>query len=107
MMDSAALVLPPHASPPLYVEDSLLPGTEVTVEGLAKAPHFNGLHGVVQRLDAETGRYDVLLCSPILPRGQQLAKVKRANLRVSMSLSGDNHLPVCRSTWADEWEEEG
>mmetsp|Transcript_46589 Transcript_46589/g.80988 ORF Transcript_46589/g.80988 Transcript_46589/m.80988 type:complete len:162 (+) Transcript_46589:1-486(+) len=59
----------------------LEPGALVVVEGLVKLPAFNGLSGVIQSLDAETGRYSVLLTSPTLPNGQQLAKVKAQNLR--------------------------
>lgn len=60
------------------------PGTLVVVEGLVKLPAFNGLSGVIQSLDVETERYSVLLASPTLPNGQQLAKVKAQNLRPYM-----------------------
>jgi hypothetical protein len=54
-------------------------GTEVVIEGLMKLPAFNGLSGVVQSWDEETGRYNVLLCSAV--NGRQWAKLKADNLR--------------------------
>jgi hypothetical protein len=53
------------------------PGSEVIIDGLLKAPGFNGLRGIVQSLDADTGRYSVLL----IEGSRQLAKVKGENLR--------------------------
>lgn len=50
-------------------------GAEVVIDGLVKAPMFNGAAGVVQSWDAETGRYNVLLA------GQRWAKIKGENLR--------------------------
>jgi hypothetical protein len=50
-------------------------GAEVVIEGLVKAPSFNGASGVVQSYDAETGRYNVLLV------GQRWAKIKGENLQ--------------------------
>jgi len=71
---------------PVYVaapvaDVQLMPGTHVVVDGLVKCPAFNGLSGVIQSFEEETGRYSVLLASPTLPNGQQLAKVKAQNLR--------------------------
>eukprot|EP00747_Dinoflagellata_sp_TGD_P089330 gnl/TRDRNA2_/TRDRNA2_164283_c0_seq5.p1 gnl/TRDRNA2_/TRDRNA2_164283_c0~~gnl/TRDRNA2_/TRDRNA2_164283_c0_seq5.p1 ORF type:complete len:359 (-),score=77.26 gnl/TRDRNA2_/TRDRNA2_164283_c0_seq5:95-1114(-) len=62
--------------PTQEAEDSIAAGTEVVIEGLVKAPAFNGQCGVVQSFDKETGRYAVLLAS------KQLAKIKRANFRL-------------------------
>jgi hypothetical protein len=50
-------------------------GAEVVIDGLVKAPVFNGAAGVVQSWDAETGRYNVLLA------GHRWAKIKGENLR--------------------------
>jgi len=60
----------------------LTPGTQVMVEGLVKAPAFNGLSGVVQSLDEETGRYNVSLTT--LEGRQQPAKIKGDNLRLAV-----------------------
>jgi len=88
---AAAPLSPPSWHAPACLADSagqcqFGPGTLVVVEGLVKLPAFNGLSGVIQSLDAETGRYSVLLASPTLPNGQQLAKVKGQNLRPYMLL---------------------
>jgi hypothetical protein len=56
------------------------PGSEVIIDGLLKAPAFNGQKGVVQSLDADTGRYSVLLTEG----AGQWAKVKGGNLRWAM-----------------------
>lgn len=56
-------------------------GSEVVIDGLIKAPMFNGAAGTVQSWDAETGRYDILLSVPT-PSGQRWAKVKGENLRL-------------------------
>merc|ERR1711879_933565 len=63
----------------LEEEQSIKLGTEVIIEGLVKAPSFNGALGVVQSFDVESGRYNVLLDggSP----GQRWAKIKGENLR--------------------------
>merc|ERR1712187_861827 len=60
----------------------ITPGTEVMIEGLKKSPAFNGLCGVVQSLDEETGRYNILLANPLAPGGRQWAKIKMENLRL-------------------------
>merc|ERR1712228_676346 len=62
----------------------LAPGSEVVIEGLHRLPAFNGLGGVVQAFDEESGRYSVLLDSPAGPGGHQWAKVKRDNLRSAL-----------------------
>jgi len=64
----------------LEEEELIALGTEVVIDGLVKAPSFNGAYGVVQSWDAETGRYDVLLASPAA-NGQRWAKVKGENLQ--------------------------
>jgi hypothetical protein len=62
------------------VEPHGLPtGTLVVIEGLQRAPAFNGRSGVVQDFDDETQRYSILLASA---DACQLAKVKEDNLRV-------------------------
>jgi len=72
-------MLAPNMPPSLA---SLVPvGTNVVIEGLVKAPAFNGLSGVVQSLDEDTGRYNVLLSTPAGPGGHRLAKIKGDNLR--------------------------
>jgi len=55
-------------------------GTRVVIDGLVKAPTFNGAIGVVQSWDADSGRYNILLASATTT-GQQWAKVKGENLR--------------------------
>lgn len=59
-------------------------GTEVIIEGLVKLPDFNGLPGVVQSLDADSGRYDILLNDPAGARGWRKVKVKADNLRLKL-----------------------
>lgn len=56
------------------------PGMLVVIEGLTKLPAFNGLIGVVQSLDGDSGRYELLLAS----REHQKAKVKGENLRLAL-----------------------
>lgn len=51
------------------------PGAEVIIDGLLKAPAFNGRQGVVQSLDIQSGRYSVLLSDG------QWTKIKGENLR--------------------------
>jgi len=58
----------------------LQPGTQIMVEGLVRAPGFNGLAGVVQFYEQDTGRYSVLLALPA--GGMQQAKIKGENLRL-------------------------
>jgi hypothetical protein len=58
----------------------LSPGTQVVIDGLLKLPAFNGLRGTVQSLDEESGRYNILLSSPV--GGHKTAKVKGDNLLV-------------------------
>jgi hypothetical protein len=88
---SAASTMP--IVPALEVEDSLLVGAEVVVEGLVKLPSFNGQRGVVQSFDKENGRYTVLLAS------KQLAKIKRANFRLLVPPPPPFHAP---KLWLDE-----
>jgi hypothetical protein len=57
----------------------LAPGAEVVIDGLLKAPAFNGQCGTVQSLDEDTGRYNILLNTPAA--GHKWAKVKRENLQ--------------------------
>merc|ERR1719359_1510999 len=61
-------------------EQSFMVGTAVVIEGLVKAPVFNGACGTVHSLDAESGRYNVFLATPT-PSGQRWAKIKGENLR--------------------------
>lgn len=62
----------------------LLPGTEVQIQNLVKLPDFNGLMGVVQSFDPESGRYDVLLDGPAGQCGWRWVKVKGENCRPCM-----------------------
>mmetsp|Transcript_97353 Transcript_97353/g.172368 ORF Transcript_97353/g.172368 Transcript_97353/m.172368 type:complete len:358 (+) Transcript_97353:46-1119(+) len=62
----------------------LNPGTEVMVQGLVKAPAFNGRCGLVQSWDEETARYSVLLSMPSAPSGYQQAKIKPENLLLTL-----------------------
>lgn len=56
-------------------------GTLVVVEGLVKAPAFNGCSAVVQGWDEATGRYNILVGTP---DGCQQAKIKEDNLRLAL-----------------------
>jgi len=67
------------AFPPGNFDEVIALGTLVAIQGLVRAPAFNGRIGVVQSLDTKTSRYDVMLLSPT--GGQQWTKVKFANLR--------------------------
>jgi len=69
---------PPSSEAPKNI---FAPGSEIFVEGLTKFPAFNGLHGKVQSLDEESGRYNVLLVSHDGSAGQ-CAKIKAENLRI-------------------------
>lgn len=80
---AAAYAAPPTAPAP-DVEHFLTPGTEVIIQGLLKLPDFNGLTGVVQSMDAESGRYDVLLENPAGNCGWRWVKVKGENCRPCM-----------------------
>jgi len=62
-----------------YTEPFLPSGTEVMIEGLVKAPAFNGLHGIVDSFDYDSGRYNVRLQA--CAKENQLAKIKIENLR--------------------------
>jgi hypothetical protein len=81
--------VPPPAptSPPqgFPAEDWLAPGTEVVIQGLVKLPDFNGLAGVVQSLDPESGRFDVLLDGPAGTCGWRWVKVKAENCAPRMA----------------------
>lgn len=59
-------------------------GTEVIIQNLVKLPAFNGLSGIVQCIDADTGRYDVQLCDPSAASGWRRVKVKSDNLIVQV-----------------------
>jgi len=58
-------------------------GAEVVIDGLVKAPSFNGAFGVVQSWDAESGRYNVLLASDAI-NGQRWAKIRAENLQAAV-----------------------
>jgi len=77
---------PMPSSPPSTNPNLMRVGAEVTVEGLNKAPQFNGLSGVVvsNNLDESEGRYEIRLAD-----GRR-AKLKPANL----SLNAPSPLPA-------------
>lgn len=62
---------PARTLPAEAPKEMFAPGTEVVIEGLTKYPGFNGLHGTVQSLDQETGRYNVQLSSADGSNGQR------------------------------------
>lgn len=64
---------------------SLAPGSEVIIEGLSKMPAFNGLRGIVQALDEETGRYTIALACATAT-GHKTAKLKAENLKPVLPL---------------------
>jgi hypothetical protein len=68
------------AEEPLEQEYLIELGTEVVIDGLVKAPSFNGTRGTVQSWDGESSRYNVFLAYPAA-NGQRLAKIKGENLR--------------------------
>jgi hypothetical protein len=64
-------------------ENKLCSGAEVVIEGLSKHPAFNGLKGIVQTFEEQSGRYNILLASPV--RGCRSTMVKQENLRLLSS----------------------
>lgn len=62
----------------------LSPGLEVVIEGLSKAPAFNGRHGIVNSYDEESGRYSIALSCTKGAGASQVAKVKPENLRLAV-----------------------
>lgn len=60
---------------------SLAAGMEVVIKGLSKYPAFNGTRGTVQSFEAQSGRYNIILSSPV--DGCKSSKVKRENLRLA------------------------
>mmetsp|Transcript_134067 Transcript_134067/g.286650 ORF Transcript_134067/g.286650 Transcript_134067/m.286650 type:complete len:377 (-) Transcript_134067:100-1230(-) len=81
----AAAPAPEAEAPTQFPADQpIMPGTEVIIQNLIKLPDFNGLTGVVQSLDAESGRYDVLLDGPAGTCGWRWVKVKGENCRPCM-----------------------
>jgi len=74
----------PAAPPPLNAPINLprIPtGTEVEIDGLIRAPHFNGMVGVVESFDPDTDRYDVVIHAIDGASNTARAKVKGVNLR--------------------------
>eukprot|EP00930_Biecheleria_cincta_P035824 TRINITY_DN2461_c0_g1_i1.p1 TRINITY_DN2461_c0_g1~~TRINITY_DN2461_c0_g1_i1.p1 ORF type:complete len:264 (-),score=45.43 TRINITY_DN2461_c0_g1_i1:293-1084(-) len=86
-----AASLPPEEAP----KDILPFGSEVVIEGLTKFPAFNGLRGTVQSLDAETGRYNVLLASHD-GSAEQCAKIRGDNLRLPVPPPPQFESTACR-----------
>lgn len=64
-------------------EHVLTPGIEVIIEGLTKAPAFNGRNGVVKSFDEDTSRYNILLSAHASSDKHLWAKIKRENLRLA------------------------
>lgn len=60
---------------------SIAAGTEVVLEGLLKCPAFNGLKGIVQAFEAKSGRYNIMLSSPV--GACKSTMVKRSNFRLA------------------------
>lgn len=71
------------AAKPAVDEHQYALGTEVVIDGLVKAPMFNGASGIIQSWDADSQRYDILL-TVATSGGQRWAKVKGDNLRLAM-----------------------
>lgn len=88
------------------IEDpSLAPGSVVVIQGLLKAPAFNGICASVQSFDDVSGRYSVAFATPVA--GHATAKVKRENLwPVPMESSSmtDLDLPIWPATPTGEWQ---
>lgn len=90
--ESAVFVMPYAAlESPFLLEDAQAVrqtyalGAEVVIDGLVKAPSFNGAVGIIQSWDADSGRYDILLTIPT-STGHRWAKVKAENLRGTISV---------------------
>lgn len=66
---------------PVIEENVFSVGAEVVIEGLVKAPMFNGAIGTVHSWDTEAMRYNVYLAFET-PTGQRWAKVKGENLNL-------------------------
>jgi len=76
-----ALAPLPNLDGDTLLEDQVFAlGTEIIIDGLLKAPSFNGSLGSVQSWDEATGRYNVLLASATAG-GQRWAKIKSENLQ--------------------------
>lgn len=60
---------------------TLTAGTEVVIEGLSKLPAFNGLRGMLQSFDEQSGRYTISLEFPVF--GHKIVKVKRENFHLA------------------------
>lgn len=76
---SGLLPIPPVEDPEdagALGEKHIDAGAKVVIEGLAKCPEFNGASGVVQSMDSDTGRYNVVLDTG------KLAKIKALNLQI-------------------------
>lgn len=93
---SPAPASPPRGVPPSASSEPLACGTEVQIHDLVKLPDFNGLSGVVQNYDADTGRYDVLLDSPAGACAWRWVKVKINNLvlRIPPPPAGAPHIQL-------------
>lgn len=85
---SAPLTAAPNWPPPPLPSEGILQqialGTEVVIQGLVKLPDFNGLGGVVQSFDYDTGRYNIHLNVAAGSNGHKWVKVKADNLLVQV-----------------------
>eukprot|EP00930_Biecheleria_cincta_P096994 TRINITY_DN88750_c0_g1_i1.p1 TRINITY_DN88750_c0_g1~~TRINITY_DN88750_c0_g1_i1.p1 ORF type:complete len:348 (-),score=51.34 TRINITY_DN88750_c0_g1_i1:281-1324(-) len=85
IVGTAFFPLPRTAAP--TAEPARLPlisvGVEVEIESPSRAPELNGLAGVVQGWEAETGTYHVMLRGSTRDRKSRLVKVKPENIRCS------------------------
>lgn len=83
---SAPLTAAPHWPPPPLPSEGrgqqIALGTDVIIQGLVKAPDFNGRAGVVQSFDYDTGRYNIHLNVPVGSAGHRWVKVKADNILV-------------------------
>jgi hypothetical protein len=70
-----------YSAPATHMKFAL--GAKVVIDGLVKAPSFNGAVGVIQAFDEDAQRYDVLL-EFATANGQRWAKIKADNLRLAM-----------------------
>ena len=59
---------------------ALEPGTAVIVEGLRSQPEWNGKRGLVQSVDAEQGRYALLVKGRARPLGVKLDSCRLQSL---------------------------
>merc|ERR1711904_128250 len=62
-------------------DDPML-GRRIQLTGLINCPSFNGLWGIIERVEKDTGWYLVRVQTPNYSKGSVIAKVRSENLHV-------------------------